>query len=56
LLGQVNRRKRHESHTPSWAAQAQALIDLCIAEKLNPTVWRQYHISQRLAQLGHKLE
>ena len=49
-------RKRHESHTPAWAAQAQDLFDRCVREKLNPTVMRQYHISQRLAQLGHKLE
>ncbi len=49
-------RKRHESHTPSWAAAAQYLIDQHITTKLNPTVMRQYTISQRLAQLGHKLE
>ena len=49
-------RKRHESHTPAWAAQAQDLFDRCVREKLNPTVMRQYTISQRLAQLGHKLE
>ena len=49
-------RKRHESHTPSWAAAAQYLIDQHITTKLEPTVMRQYTISQRLAQLGHKLE
>jgi hypothetical protein len=49
-------RKRHESHTPAWAAQAQDLFDRCVREKLNPTVMRQYTISQRLAKLGHKLE
>jgi len=49
-------RKRHESHTPAWAAQAQDLFDRCVREKLNPTVMRQYTIGQRLAQLGHKLE
>jgi hypothetical protein len=49
-------RKRHESHTPSWAAAAQYLIDQHITTKLEPTVMRQYKISQRLAQLGHKLE
>jgi hypothetical protein len=49
-------RKRHESHTPAWAAQAQDLFERCVREKLDPTVMRQYHISQRLAQLGHKLE
>jgi hypothetical protein len=49
-------RKRRESHTPAWAAQAQDLFDRCVREKLDPTVMRQYHISQRLAQLGHKLE
>jgi hypothetical protein len=49
-------RKRHESHTPAWAAQAQDLFDRCVREKLDPTVIRQYTISQRLAQLGHKLE
>jgi len=52
----LDRRKRHESHTPAWAAQAQDLFDRCVREKLNPTVMRQYTISQRLAQLGHKLE
>jgi hypothetical protein len=52
----LQRRKRHESHTPSWAAQAQDLFDRCVREKLDPTVMRQYTISQRLAQLGHKLE
>jgi len=49
-------RKRHESHTPSWAAAAQYLIDQHITTTLEPTVMRQYTISQRLAQLGHKLE
>jgi hypothetical protein len=49
-------RKRRESHTPAWAAQAQDLFDRCVREKLDPTVMRQYTISQRLAQLGHKLE
>jgi hypothetical protein len=52
----LQRRKRHESHTPAWAAQAQDLFDRCVREKLDPTVMRQYTISQRLAQLGHKLE
>ena len=55
-LAALQRRKRHESHTPAWAAQAQDLFDRCVREKLDPTVMRQYHISQRLAQLGHKLE
>jgi hypothetical protein len=55
-LAALQRRKRHESHTPAWAAQAQDLFDRCVREKLNPTVMRQYTISQRLAQLGHKLE
>jgi hypothetical protein len=49
-------RKRRESHTPAWAAQAQDLFERCVREKLDPTVMRQYTISQRLAQLGHKLE
>ena len=55
-LAALQRRKRHESHTPAWAAQAQDLFDRCVREKLNPTVMRQYTISPRLAQLGHKLE
>jgi hypothetical protein len=55
-LAALQRRKRHESHTPAWAAQAQDLFDRCVREKLDPTVMRQYTISQRLAQLGHKLE
>jgi len=55
-LNALQCRKRRESHTPAWAAQAQDLFDRCVREKLDPTVMRQYTISQRLAQLGHKLE